>query len=126
MSKKKQFQLEFIIKSSPNILWDFIYTPSGLANWFADNVDTKQNEYAFTWNGSTDHATMIHMEEHQYVKYRWDYMAKDEFFEFRIRVSEISKEVILVVTDFADPKEIKDQSLLWESQIKSLKQHLGA
>ncbi|MFM2049360.1 MAG: hypothetical protein RI955_1908, partial [Bacteroidota bacterium] len=39
MSKKKAFTLEYIVKSSPSILYDFISTTSGLAQWFADRVD---------------------------------------------------------------------------------------
>ena len=40
---------------------------------------------------------------------------KEEFFEFRIEKSEVTNHTILVIKDFADKKEIKDQSQLWES-----------
>jgi outer membrane biogenesis lipoprotein LolB len=125
MTKKKPFQLEFIVKSSATILWDFIYNPSGLANWFADHVDSHHNVYSFTWNGSTDTAELIAHKDMDYARFRWSYQAKDEYFEMKISISEISRDTILTVTDFADAKEIKDQSMLWESQIKSLKQHIG-
>ena len=59
------------------------------------------------------------------MRYRWDYQAKDEYFEFSIKKSDISQDTILTITDFADPKEMKDQQLLWDSQIKSLKKHIG-
>ncbi len=119
------FQLEYVIKSSPVILYDFVTSPSDLALWFADHVDTHGDLYSFTWEGSTDNAELLECQVNEFARYRWDYQAKDEYFEFQIKQSDISQDTILVITDFADPKDIKDQQLLWDSQVKSLKQHIG-
>ncbi|MEY2829318.1 MAG: START-like superfamily domain, partial [Bacteroidota bacterium] len=43
----------------------------------------------------------------------------------RIKISDISRDTILIVTDFAEPNEIKDVTLLWDSTVKILKQHIG-
>ncbi|MEY2899774.1 MAG: hypothetical protein RL138_1827 [Bacteroidota bacterium] len=125
MAKKKQYSLEYVVRSSPAILYEFLTEPSELALWFADHVDNHNGNYSFTWEGYTDHAELVSSDEDEYVRYRWDYQAKDEYFEFSIKKSDISQDTILTITDFADPKEMKDQQLLWDSQIKSLKKHIG-
>ena len=39
MSKIK-FELEFPIHASPKMLYQYFATPSGLSEWFADNVNS--------------------------------------------------------------------------------------
>jgi hypothetical protein len=50
---------------------------------------------------------------------------KNEYFEFSIEKSEITNQTILVVKDFAEKKDIKDQKLLWDHQVKDLFHRLG-
>jgi uncharacterized protein YndB with AHSA1/START domain len=125
-AKKKPFTLEYVIKSSPVILFDFISTPAGLAQWFADGVDNTGSHWKFEWNGSEEDAELIELHEPDSVKFRWAYQTKDEYFEMKIKISDISRDTILIVTDFADASEMKDQTLLWDSIIKNLKQHIGS
>lgn len=125
-SKKIMYTLEYPIRSSPNILYEFLAQPVGLQEWFADKVDQRENHYYFTWNGATDAAEVLEEFENNYIRFRWEYMDEDEFFEFRVEQSPVTNETILRITDFADKSEIKDQEQLWTSQISSLKQHIGA
>ncbi len=125
-SKKKSFTLEYVIKSSPAILYDFISTPAGLAQWFADKVDSNNSHWNFEWNGSEEEAELLESHEPVFVKFRWTYQSKDEYFEMRIKISEVSRDTILCITDFAEANEMKDQSLLWDSTIKNLKHHIGS
>ena len=39
-------------------------------------------------------------------------MSKDEYFEFAIDRSEVTNQTILIIKDFAEKKDIKDQSQL--------------
>jgi hypothetical protein len=50
----------------------------------------------------------------------------DCFFELRIQVDNITKDVSIIVTDFSDDDEIEESKMLWENQIASLKQILGS
>ena len=50
---------------------------------------------------------------------------KEEYFEFRIEKTEISNQTILVIKDFAEKSEIKDQTQLWDYQVKELFHRLG-
>jgi hypothetical protein len=127
MSKKKtMYTLEFPVRCSPAILYEFLSTPVGLQEWFADKVDQRDHKLFFNWNGSTDVADILEQFENEYVKYRWDYYSNDEFFEFRIEQSSVTNETILKITDFADKAEIKDQERLWNSQVSDLKHRIGS
>ncbi len=125
MPKKQLYQLEYTIKSSPVILYDFLSTTAGLSQWFADHVDNNGNHFIFSWSGSNEEAELIESQEPTFVRFRWSYQDKNEYFEFRVKVSEFTRDTILMITDFAEPKEIKDASNLWESQVKMLKQQVG-
>jgi uncharacterized protein YndB with AHSA1/START domain len=126
MSKKVLFTLEYPVRCSPSILFDFLITPAGLQEWFADKVDEKDDEFTFSWNGTTEVATLLDSVEDKFVRYKWDYMAKDEYFEFAIEKSEVTNQTIFIIKDFAEKKDIKDQSQLWEYQVKDLFHRLGA
>jgi uncharacterized protein YndB with AHSA1/START domain len=127
MSKKKiMYSLEFPIRCSPTILYEFLSSPVGLSEWFADKVDQRDHKYFFTWNGATDVAERLESVENEFIRYRWDHYAKDEFFEFGIDQSSVTNETILRITDFADKSDIKDQERLWNSQVSELKHRIGS
>jgi hypothetical protein len=98
----------------------------GLQEWFADKVDQREHKFYFSWNGSTDCAEVLEHVDNEFIRYRWDYMPKDEFFEFGIEQSPVTSETILRITDFADKNEVKDQERLWLTQVTDLKHRIGA
>jgi len=106
-------------------LYEFLSTPAGLGEWFAEKVDERDNIFYFGWNGSFDQAEVVESEPEKFIRFRWLKGPKDEYFEFRIDKSEITNQTILVIKDFAEKKEIKDQSLLWDPQVKDLFHRLG-
>jgi uncharacterized protein YndB with AHSA1/START domain len=125
MSKKQKFTLEYPVRCSPAILFEFLATSNGLQEWFADKVDDKDDEFSFTWNGTTDKAELVEKELDKYVRFQWINAPSEEYFEFRIEKTEVSNQTILVITDFAEKGEIKDQSQLWDYQVKDLFHRLG-
>jgi len=125
MSKKQLYTLEFPVRCSPSILFEFLATPSGLQEWFADKVDEKDGIFSFVWNGSADKASVLEKEQDKFIKFHWSHAPDEEFFEFRIEKSEVTNQTILVISDFAEKKEIKDQSMLWDYQVKDLFHRLG-
>jgi len=122
---KQLYTLEFPVRCSPSILYEFLSTPAGLGEWFADKVDERDNIFYFGWNGSFDKAEVLESEENRFIRFRWLEAPKSEYFEFGIEKSEITNQTILVVKDFAEKKDIKDQSLLWDHQVKDLFHRLG-
>ncbi len=126
MAKKQLYVLEYPVRCSPAILYEYLATPAGLQEWFADKVDEWEGVYSFHWNTSVEKAEVLEKEENKFIRYKWDTMDKDEYFEFRIEKTEITNQTILVIKDFAEKGEIKDQSLLWEYQVKDLFHRLGS
>ncbi|HVZ98595.1 MAG TPA: START-like domain-containing protein [Chitinophagaceae bacterium] len=125
MTKKVRYTLEYPVRCSPTILYEFLSTSNGLQEWFADKVEDRAGKFTFGWNGSSDEAEVVSSEENKAIRFHWLHAPKDEYFEFSIEKSEITNQTILVISDFADKKEIKDQSLLWEAQVKDLLHRIG-
>mgnify|MGYP003303062039 CR=1 FL=1 len=59
MATKNIFQIEFPIRSSLRILFNQISTPSGLSEWFADNVNLNGKNYTFFWDGDEQDAELL-------------------------------------------------------------------
>jgi hypothetical protein len=97
-----------------------------MQEWFADKVDERDGVYSFSWNGAEEKAVMLEKEQDKFIRFRWSYMGKDEYFEFAIDRSEVTNQTILIIKDFAEKKDIKDQSQLWEYQVKDLFHRLGS
>ena len=127
MDDKTKFELEFPIHASPQLLYQYISTPSGLSEWFADNVNSHGEMFKFIWDGSEEQAKLITKKSGERVKFKWQNEDDDaSYFEIRIQVDEITKDVSLMVTDFAEDDELEDTKMLWENQISDLKQVLGS
>ena len=123
--KRVKFDLEFIFRASPTILYKFITTPSCLIRWFCDEVDIQGEIYTFSWEGADEIAEMIDDIEDERVRFHWEDSDEEEYLEFRFIKSPVTAETILEITDFCDDDEVDDQKQLWESQIKVLRQETG-
>lgn len=127
MDDKIKFEMEFPIQASPQLLYQYISTPSGLSEWFADNVNSRGEKFIFIWDDSEEIANLVKKKSGNSIKFRWeDDDDTDYFFELRIQVDEITKDVSLMVTDFSEDDEVEESKMLWENQIGSLKQVLGS
>jgi uncharacterized protein YndB with AHSA1/START domain len=125
MSKKVQYMLEYPVRCSPAILYEFLSTPAGLQEWFADKVDEREGMFSFSWNGSVEKAQVMENELDKFIRFHWVASPTEEYFEFRIEKSEVTNLTILIIKDFAEKKEVTDQSQLWEVQVKDLFHRLG-
>ncbi|MBL0014119.1 MAG: SRPBCC domain-containing protein [Flavobacterium sp.] len=129
MEVKSRYELEFPINSSPQLLYQYISTPSGLSEWFADNVNSRGEYFTFIWDDSQENARLSSKKTGEKIKFRWiDENKKDTdyFFELRILEDEITKDVSLMIIDFAYENELDEAKLLWENQISDLKHVIGS
>lgn len=128
MQEAIQFNMEFPIHVSPSLLYQYIATPSGMSEWFADNVNSRGEYFRFIWDGQEEKAKIIKRVSDERARFQWDYdEGEKKFFEMRIQVDEITKDVSLMITDFGDDEEdVEDQKMFWENQISALKKVLGA
>ena len=128
MSDRIKFEMEFPIKVSQKLLFQYISTPSGLSEWFADNVNSRGEIFIFIWDDSEESAKLIRKTNNEKIQFQWlDDEETDYYFELRIQFDEITKDVSLIVTDFAeDEEEVDESKLLWTNQISDLKKVLGS
>lgn len=129
MKPKVKYELEFPIHSSPQLLYQYIITPSGLSEWFADNVNSRGEFYTFIWDDSEENAKLTSKKSGEKVKFKWlddNNKETEYFFELKIQVDEITNDVSLIVTDFSEEDELPENKLLWESLVSDLKHVIGS
>lgn len=111
------------------MLFQYLSTPSGLGEWFADNVNSRGENFSFIWDDSEENAKLIQKKNNERTRFQWE---EDEeegnpyYFEFKIQVEDITNDVSLIVTDFAEEDEMEEAKMLWDNLISSLKQILGS
>jgi uncharacterized protein YndB with AHSA1/START domain len=129
MESKIRYELEFPINSSPQLLYQYISTPSGLSEWFADNVNSRGEFFTFIWDDSQENARLYSKKSGEKIKFKYmddENKDTDYFFEMHILVDEITKDVSLMVVDFAEKGDVEESKLLWENQISDLKHVIGS
>ena len=127
MSEKVKVEIEFPIHASPKMLFQYFGTASGLSEWFADNVNLRANVFTFIWDGSEEQAKILSKKTDSKIRFKWlESEDDDSFFEFRIQVDELTKDVSLMITDFAEEDEVEESKMFWENQISELKHRIGA
>jgi uncharacterized protein YndB with AHSA1/START domain len=127
MDDKIKFEMEFPIQASPSLLYQYISTPSGMSKWFADNINSRGEVFTFIWGESEEEAKLLTKKSGERIKMRWlDDEDTSYFFEMRIQVDEITKDVSLMITDYAEEDEVEESKMLWENMVSDLKQVLGS
>ncbi len=126
-TSKVKFQLEFEFRASPKILYNYLSDSSGLAGWFADEVKSnKEGIYTFVWEGSESYAKLVGAKELHLVRFQWSDETDGTYFQFEIKEDDITSDVALIITDFANPGERDSNIRLWESQVQKLRMLLGS
>ena len=129
MSIKKSFLIEYDFHASPQLLFQYLSTPPVLSEWFADNLNSRGERFTFIWDDSEETALLLQKKNNDKVKFQWQNDEEDDgeyYFEFKIQVDEITKDVSLIVTDFAEEDELEESKMLWDNLVSDLKQVLGA
>ncbi|MFT5970103.1 MAG: hypothetical protein ACI8ZO_000608 [Flavobacteriales bacterium] len=123
-----KYELEFPVRSSISILYNAISTPSGLTNWFCNDVNIKDKIYTFNWDYSEQEGELIKKKMNESIRFKWlDVEDKDAYFEMRIQKDEITNDVSLMIVDFAeDEEDLEESKLLWASQVGNLMQGIGS
>ena len=123
-----KYSLEFPINSSVSILYKRLSTPSGLAEWFADDVMVKNKIFTFFWEGSEQEAKLLKLKTDHFIRFKWeDNDTKEDYFEFLIQIDDMTSDVSLIITDFAeDEQDQEEQTSLWSNQISLLKMAIGS
>lgn len=129
MTEKVKFELEYLLKTSPKVLENMLCTPSGLSEWFAEDVNIKDDIFTFCWDGSEEKARLVSKKPNTKAKFKWledERSGNEYFFEMSFEVDPMTKMIVMTVTDYAEVEEVDEAKMLWESQINDLKRLIGA
>ncbi len=122
-----RFELEYVVHASAQILFEFLTTPSGLSEWFCDDVNIRNGIYSFKWEENEQNARVVKLVEEKQVRFQWVDKLDNSYFEFRIERDDLTNDISLIIVDFAEtPEEKASSTLLWNSQIDKLLHVLGA
>lgn len=123
-----KFELEYPVKSSVKVLYDSLVDSSKLTEWFCDDITIHENgnKLEFFWEGSGQMAEIIGKKDNQFIRFHWEDEEDETYFEMRIQIDEITNDVALMITDFAEDDEVEESKMLWDNQIKDLFINLGA
>jgi hypothetical protein len=126
---KEKFELEYLLKTSLRVLDNMIGSPSGLSEWFADNVTVRDDMYSFEWDGTIEQARLLTRKMNSKMKFKWiedEENEDDYYFEMNIDIDAMTGIASLKVVDFSYPEDIESAKMLWEQQINDLKRIIGA
>ncbi|MBV1924201.1 MAG: SRPBCC domain-containing protein [Flavobacteriaceae bacterium] len=127
MNQKIKYEMEFPFHASPSLLFQYLSTPSGMQEWYADNVNSRGKNFTFIWEGSEEEAILYGKKKGELIRFQWlEDEGTDYYFELRIQVDEITKDVSIMIIDFAEEDEVEEGKLLWENMISNLKHVLGS
>lgn len=129
MSEKSKVELEFLLKTTAKAFENRIFSASGLSEWFADDVNIKDDTYFFQWDGSEEEARLESKKAGSHIRWKWLNGDEDEFdyyFEIAYTIDPLTRSLVLTVTDFVDDDDREEISMFWEASIGELKRVLGA
>ena len=124
---KTLFKAEFDINASNKMLYSYISTASGLAQWFADDVILDEDKnFNFIWEGEDHKAKMVSHRMNHFVKF--EFLKEEEdvgYFEIRLEKSELTEAVYISITDYSDMDDEEESHDLWQGLVDTLKETVG-
>lgn len=124
---KTLFKAEFDINASSKMLYSYISTASGLAQWFADDVILDEDKnFNFIWEGEDHKAKMVAHRINHFVKF--EFLREEEevaYFEIHLERSELTESVYIAVTDYSDMEDEDELHDLWQGLVHNLKETVG-
>ena len=129
MTVKVKFEREYVLNSSPKVLTNMLFTPSGLSEWLCDDVNVNDEIYEFFWDGYGEEARLIQQKPGAKMRWIWLEDESDElstYFEITFESDPMTKDIILKITDFADEDEVQQASATWDQKVSKLKRVVGS
>ncbi|MEQ8552609.1 MAG: START-like domain-containing protein [Cyclobacteriaceae bacterium] len=125
---KEKFVGEYPINASKKMLYPYFSTASGLAQWFADDVNIDEDKvFTFLWDGEENKAKLVSTRTNSHVKFEFIDDDDDDpaYVEFKLDMNELTQEVFIRVTDYNDNMDSEETNDLYESLIHDLKEIVG-
>ncbi len=121
--------LEYEINASKKMLYPYLSSASGLAQWYADDVWIDEDKiFHFIWDEEEHKARMVAHRTNHNVKFEFfnDLIEEEpSFIEMRIEENELTQSVYIRITDFSDMEDDEEVRELWDNLIHDLKEIVG-
>ena len=128
---KYLFTADFEIKASKKMLYPYVYSASGLAQWMADDVMIDEDKvFNFIWDDEDHKAKLVSHRTNNYVKFEFVPSSEEDtedpaFFELRLEMNELTQSVFLKVSDYSDMDDTEELYDLWSGLVDNLKETVG-
>lgn len=128
---KKLFTADFEVHASIKMLYPYIQTASGLAEWFADDVTiTPEKIFTFEWENEKHKAVMAGHRLNHFARFEYLPESKEDesdpsYVEFRLEVNELTQTTFLKVMDYSDFDDLEELQDLWEGLVANLRKVVG-
>jgi uncharacterized protein YndB with AHSA1/START domain len=128
---KNLFTADYEIHASIKMLYPYVQTASGLAEWFADNVTiSPEKVFTFTWDNEQHKAIMASHRTNHFARFEYLPETKEDekdpsYFELRLEVNELTQTTFLKVMDYSDFEDMGELQDLWDSLIENLRKVVG-
>ncbi|MEY4126400.1 MAG: START-like domain-containing protein [Flavobacteriales bacterium] len=126
---KEKFQIELLLKTSPKILDSKLTTVEGLSEWFADDVNIRNGQYFFMWDGYEEEAVLLSHKANHHIRFQWQTDIDEEldtYFELAYSLDPMTQAIMLTITDFVEAEDKDSSILMWEQQLQKLRRLIGA
>ena len=131
---KQRIDIEYpLTTESPNIIWEQISSAHGLERWLADHVTEEDGVFVFTWGEpwteqDIRQAHVVEAQKFERIRLKWDYEDEEDdesYWEMRIEKSDLTHNLNLMITDFAEDDDVDGLKILWESCLDRLHRASG-
>lgn len=128
---KTKFVREYPINASARLLYPYLSTPSGLAQWFCDDVMVNEDKvFNFFWDGHNHFAELASHRTNRSVRFLFldkdkGHAADPAYIDFSIETSELTQEQYLKVVDYSEEEDVEELGELWEHLMQKLREIVG-
>lgn len=128
---KQLFTGDYEIHASVKMLYPYIHTPSGLAEWFADDVSINPEKvFTFHWDNEEHKAILAAHRTNHFTRFEFIPENKEDkkdpsYFELRLEPNDFTQTVFIKVIDYSDFDDVEELGDLWESLVDQLKKVVG-
>ncbi|PKV75666.1 START-like domain-containing protein [Pontibacter ramchanderi] len=128
---KTKFVREYPINASARLLYPYLSTPSGLSQWFCDDVSIDEDKvFNFYWDGRNHYAEMTSHRINRSVRFLFlsedkSHISDPSYIDFSIETSELTQEQYLKVIDYSGEEDEEELEELWEHLMQKLREIVG-
>lgn len=122
---------EYPINASAKLLYPYLSTPSGLTQWFCDDVNVDNDKILnFVWDGRSHFAEVTSHRTNRSIRFLFldenkRHQTDASYVDFSIESSELTQEQFLKVVDYSEEDDEEELHELWENLMQNLREIVG-